>query len=337
LGVKDNTTFNLTVSQLIFSGEYLVGLQASRVYKELSEQNLVVSELKTKESVASSYYVVLVIDENIAILKESRNLVAKTLADISKMNEAGYTEDTDVDQMKINLSNLETLILSLEGQRKISIKLLKLQIGMDIQQPVKLTDSIQGIISADNLEYLSDPEYVLQSSPTYKLLEVQENLMALSVKREKSKYLPTIAGFYRHQQLMNEPDLNFSPKDIIGVSLSIPIITSGSRISKIKQAKLDLEKTQLNKVQAGEGLILEFETALNAYQIAYKNYLTNKESMDLSAKIYKKNNIKYTEGILSSLDLTQSQDQLLTAQRNYYQSVATFLNAKVALDRILSK
>jgi len=337
LGVADNTTFNLTVSQLIFSGEYLVGLQASRVYKELSEQSLLVSELKTKESVANSYYIVLVLDENIAILKESRNLIAKTLEDITKMREQGFSEDTDIDQMKINLSNLETLILSLEGQRKVSIKLLKLQIGMEIQQPVRLTDSIQGIINQDNLGYLTDPAYVLESSPTYKLLEVQENLMSLNVKREKSKYLPTIAGFYQHQKLLNEPALNFTPKDIVGIKASIPIFTSGSRMVKIKQAQLDLEKTQLNKEQAGEGLILEFETALNTYQIAYKNYLTNKESMNLSVKIYKKSNIKYKEGVISSLELTQSQDQFLTAEKNYYQSVANFLNSKVALDRILSK
>jgi len=337
LGVKDNTTFTFSVSQLIFSGEYIVGLQASRVYKELSEQGLAVSELKVKEWVANSYYVVLVLDENIAILKESRDLVAKTLEEMSKMNEQGYTEDTDIDQLKINLSNLETLILSFSGQRIVSVKLLKLQIGMDIQQPIKLTNDIESIINSDNKEYLTDPEFILDNSPTYKLLEINESLQMLNVKREKSKYLPAIAGFYQHLEKLNTPAFDFMPKDLIGISASIPIVTSGQRISRIKQAELELEKTRLNKDQASQGLVLEFEAALNTYQIAYKNYLANKESMDLSVKIYQKTNIKYKEGIISSLDLTQSQDQFLTAQRNYYQSVVNFLNAKVALDRILSK
>jgi len=337
LGVKDNTTFTLTVSQLIFSGEYIVGLQASRVYKELSEQSLAVSELKTKESVANSYYVILVLDENLAILKESRDLVAKTLEEMSKMKEQGFIEDTDIDQLKINLSNLETLIISFEGQRLISIKLLKLQIGMDIQQPIRLTNDIESIINSDNKEYLTDPAFILDGSPTYKLLLINESLQMLNVKRQKSLYLPTIAGFYQHQEKLNTPAFDFMPKDLIGISASIPIFTSGQRYSKIKQAEFELEKATLNKDQAGQGMILEFEAALNTYQIAYKNYLTNKESMELSVKIYQKNNIKYKEGIISSLDLTQSQDQYLTAQRNYYSSVVNFLNAKVALDRILSK
>jgi outer membrane protein TolC len=46
--------------------------------------------------------------------------------------------------------------------------------------------------------------------------------------------------------------------------------------------------------------------------------------------------VKYKEGIISSMDLTQSQNQYLTAQGKYYGSVMEFLNAKAALDRILS-
>jgi outer membrane protein TolC len=290
-----------------------------------------------KESVSDSYFIVLVYDENIAILKESRDLVKKTLEETSKIADQGFVEATDIDQLKINLSDLETSIHSLEGMRIISDKLLKLQIGMDIQQPIKLISDIESIIESDKKEYLTDPEFILDNSPTYKLLVINESLQMLNVKREKSKYLPTIAGFYQHQEKTNSPAFDFMPKDLIGISASIPIVTSGQRISRIKQAELELEKTRLNKDQASQGMVVEFEAALNTYQIAFKNYLSNKESMELSKRIYEKNNIKYKEGTISSLDLTQSQNQFLTAQRNYYSSVLNYLNAKVALDRILSK
>lgn len=334
LGVKDNTTFKLMATQLIFNGEYIVGLQASRVYKELSEKSLVSSELKTIETVSTSYYLVLVLDENIVILKESAALLSKTLNEITKMHEQGYMEDTDVDQMKINLSTLESSIISLEGQRKVSDQLLKLQMGVDINRPIILTDSIAGIIGQS--VYTEEPVFNLENSINYQLLETQEGLMSLSLKREKWKFLPSISAFYQHQKLLNEPAFNFMPKDIIGISASIPLFTSGQRLSKIKQAELDLEKTQLMKEQASSGLILEFNAALNTYEVAQKNYIINKESMELSNRIYGKSLIKYKEGIISSLDLTQSQNQYLTAQGKYYSSVVEFLNAKAALDRILS-
>jgi outer membrane protein len=334
LGVRNNTTFTLQATQLIFSGEYIVGLQASRIYKELSEKSLVSSELKTRETVSTSYYLVLVIDENINILNESVLLLSKTLNEITKMHEQGYTEDTDVDQMKINLSTLESSIISLEGQKKVACQLLKLQMGLDIDKPILLKDSIDGIISLG--AYKEEPVFSLQSSINYQMLETQEGLMSLNLKREKWKFLPTLAAFYQHTQLLNEPDFNFTPKDIVGVSVNIPIFTSGQRFSKVKQAQFELEKTQLMKEQASAGLILEFNTALNTYQTAQKNYNINKENMELSHKIYNKSLIKFKEGIISSLDLTQSQNQYLTTQGKYYSSVMEFLNAKAALDRILS-
>ena len=321
-------------TQLIFNGEYIVGLQASRVYKSLSEKSLVSSELKTIEMVATSYYLVLVLEENILILKESATLVSKTLNEITKMFEQGFVEDTDVDQMKINLATLETSIVSLEGQRNVAHQLLKLQMGVEIEKPMVLSDSISGIIHKG--EYTSEPSFTLEKSINYQLLETQENLMLLSLKREKWKFLPTISAFYQHQELLDEPAFNFMPKDLVGITASIPLFTSGQRLSKIKQAQLDLDKTRLTKEQASAGLILEFNTALNTYQTAQKNYNTNKESMELSQKIYNKSIIKYKEGIISSLDLTQSQNQYLTAQGKYYASVVEFMNAKAALDRILA-
>jgi outer membrane protein len=334
LGVKDNTTFKLVVSQLIFSGDYIVGLQASRVYKELSEQNEVSSELGIVETVSNIYYGLLAMKENLAILKESVLSLSNTVNEMNKMHEQGYTEDTEVDQMKINLSTIETTIIYIEVQSKLADQLLKIRMGMDINKPLMLTDSISGIIN--QADYPEEPVFDLQKSINYKMLETYESLMSLNLKREKWSFLPTIAGFYQHQQLLKEPALNFMPKDIIGISASIPIFTGWQRVSKIKQAQMNLEKAKLTKEETGDLLLIQFNTALNVYDNAKKTYITNKESMGLSKRIYDKSLIKYKEGIISSIDLTQNQNQYLTAQGNYFNSVLSFLSARAALDRILS-
>jgi outer membrane protein TolC len=156
------------------------------------------------------------------------------------------------------------------------------------------------------------------------------------LKLEKSKYLPTISAFYRHQEQTNQPSFNFAVKDVVGANFSLPIFTAGMRNAKLSQAKYDLQKTQLAKADAEQGLIMEFETAKSNYQTAYSNFSTNKESMQLSKKVYDKTVIKYKEGVSSSFELTQNQNQFLTAESNYYNSVLSLLNAKAKLDRILS-
>jgi len=335
LGVKNNTTFDFTLSQLIFSGEYLVGLQATKVFKEISEKSLVKTEDQTKESVAGSYHLVLVLGESIRVLNESLKAVDKTYDELQKMNLQGLNEETDVDQIRISRSNINTLITSLESQREISIKLLKFQLGVDFGQPLVLTDSLTGIINIGNLQYLSTPQFNINNSVDYQMITNLEKISALTLKRERSKVLPTLSGFYRHHEQLNTPSFNFNVKDLIGVSLNLPIITSGQHSSKVSQARFNLEKSRLNKETTAQGLVMEFETALSSYQTAYSNFNSNKESMDLSKKVYDKTVIKYKEGVSSSFELTQNQNQFLTAESSYYSSVLSLLNAKAKLDRIL--
>jgi outer membrane protein len=335
LGVRNNTVMNFTVSQLIFSGEYLVGLQAMKVLKQVSEKTLVKTEAQTKESVATTYYLVLVLEENAKVLRESLKSTDQTYNDLVKMNEQGFIEDTDVDQMKISRSNIETLINSIESQKEISVKLLKYQLGLGFEKTIMLSDSLPGIIDQGNIEYLSAPEFNVKKSIDYQLIDNQEKISALLLKRQQSKLLPTISGFYRHQEQTNVPAFNFAVKDIAGITLSLPIVTSGQRLAIVSQAKFDLEKSRLNKDNVEQGLIMDFESAKSSYQTAYSNFTTNKGSMSLSKKVYEKTIIKYKEGVSTSFELTQNQAQFLTAESNYYNSVLSLLSAKAKLDRIL--
>ena len=180
------------------------------------------------------------------------------------------------------------------------------------------------------------PEYDVNNSLDFQLVKKQEAISELMLKLEKSKYLPNIAAFYRHEEQTNQPSFNFAVKDVVGASFNLPIVSSGMRNARISQAKYDLEKSRLARDDAEQGLVMEFETARSNYQTAFSNYMTNRESMELGKKEYEKTVIKYREGVSTNFELTQSQNQYLTAETNYYNSVLALLNAKAKLDRILS-
>jgi outer membrane protein len=337
LGTKDNTTFNFTLSQLIFSGDYIIGLQAIKIFKEVSEKAYIKSGLLAKESVASTYYMVLVLNESIRVLKENLDLTSKTYIETEQLNLQGFIEKTDVDQLKINQSNLQNMFVSLTGQYETAQKLLKFQLGIDFNQPLVLTEDLNAIINKGNYQYLLTVTFDVNGNIDYRMMENQVELQAANLRRAKSAYLPTIAGFYQHQEMTNKPAFNFQPKDVLGVSLNLPIMTSGQRAAKVSQTKLNLEKSILTKENVAQGLILEYEAARNEYQTAFLNYNNNKESLALSQEIFNKNIVKFKEGISSSLDLTQSQAQYLNAEANYYTSINSLLKAKAKMDRILSK
>ncbi len=336
LGVHDNTTFDFTLSQLIFSGEYIVGLQATKVFKEISVNSLAKTDAQTRETISGTYSLYMVLNENHRVLNESYASVEQTYNEVLKMNEQGFNEETDVDQIKINLSNLKRLITSVEAQKDVTIKLLKYQLGIDLEQPLILTDSLSKIIQEGNIQYLSPPSFNVETSIDYKIVRNLESSSALFLKREKSKYLPTINSFYRRHEQTNSPSFNFMVKDLVGIGLNVPIFTSGLRSSKVSQAKFDLEKARINTENAAQALVLEFETALTAYQTAFSNFVTNSESIILSKKIYDKTLVKYQEGISSSFELSQNQSQYLVAETAYYNSILNLLTAKAKLDRILT-
>ena len=227
LGAKDNTTFDFTLSQLIFSGEYIVGLQASKTYRELSEQQLKKTENDINESVASSYYTVLILSRNIDILNESLGVVAKTHNEMNEMYREGFIQETDAEQIVIIHSQLENTIFTLKGQLDISKKLFKMQLGLNYDENIELTDSIEGLILNTNFNLLDSAQFDVSNNVNYQLASTAADLSKLSLRREKSKFLPSIAAFYQHEEQTNPAAFNFMPPDVVGVRMNFTIFSSG--------------------------------------------------------------------------------------------------------------
>lgn len=331
----DNTVFTLQVSQLIFSGEYLVGLQATKVYKTISEQALTKNNIEIGASVESTYYLALTLAENLNIVRQNQSVMSQMLTQMEQMHKSGFLEDTEVDQLRVNQSTVNNLAISLEGQMKTVQNQLKFLMGMDMSEQIQLTDKLETVVSGINP--LAQKEFNPAQNIDFKMVENQVAAQKLMLKREQSGYLPTISGFYQHQEKQKVPAFDLQPKDVLGVSLSLPIFTSGSRSMKVKQAKLELEKVQNNKDQLKESLSLKYQSQKLSYETAYNTFLNQQKSTDISNKIYQKTIVKFKAGVSSSLDLTQVQSQYLTAVGNYYNAVLNLLNARVELEKLVQQ
>ncbi|OFX18955.1 MAG: hypothetical protein A2033_01360 [Bacteroidetes bacterium GWA2_31_9] len=336
LGVKQNITFDLTVSQLIFSGEYIVGLQATKAFKQLMELSESKSINDAQESVKQAYYLVLVAEENFKILKSGLELIDKTYNELVQINKAGYIEETDVDQLKINKTNLENMIASVERQVNLAYDLLKFQIGLENSAELKLTDNLESIISQEDANQYINSEFKTENNTDYQLMMNQVTLSKLSLKREKSKFLPSIAAFYRYERLQHEAQFNFNMPHILGVSMEIPIFGSGMKLSKVGQAKLELEKSNNNLEKVEQGLTLQYLKTKNEYITSYNQYLAIKENVTLTQKIYERTLVKYKEGLSSSQELTLVQNQHLTMQTTYFNTILDVLNKKATLEKLMS-
>ena len=168
------------------------------------------------------------------------------------------------------------------------------------------------------------------------MLETQEQIQALSLKREKSKFLPSVNAFYTYTDRTNKPDFDFTINHVIGLGVNVPIFSSGQKLMRVQQAQIELEKAKNNKAQTADNLIMGVDQARNQFQNAFEKYKTQQKNVALTKKIYDRTLIKYKEGMVSSLDLTQANNQYLDSNSAYTNAILELLNAKVTLDKTLN-
>ena len=341
-GQQHSVTGAITATQLIFSGEYIVGLQASKIFLELSKQSYSKSTKVIKEMITKSYYLALIVDEYIKILDETNNNLEVLLHEIEESHRLGFVEDIDVDQLKLTKQNTENSILSFKNQKEYTRRLLKFQLGVDYKDSIVFIDSIQTFLDKLDFEEILYKEFDLNKNIDYKLIKTQEGLAILNLKREKSAYLPQLSAFFTHSQASYSNEFNslgdeWYPSTIIGLQLKIPIFSSGSRRSKVQQKKLELTKTQNTKLELEQNLKLSVEQSRNDFIDAKNTYNRQKESMELSRKINKKTEVKYKNGMASGNDLMLTQNQYLAGLNAYYQAVNQLLNTRASLQFILQE
>lgn len=335
--LKWGATMDLKVTQLIFSGAYLVGLQASKAYKNLTEYLDKKNIDDVLEEVENSYVLVLIAKENKKILESTLNNLNSILKEITEIHKEGFVEDTDVDQLQLTVKTIENSLSMINRQVILAERLLKFQLGMDMSNEVELTENLDALIISTNLATMSNMAFDVNSNINYKLVENQENLSKLNLKLSKTEFLPTIAAFYNHNENFNDKAFNMTPADVVGVSLSLPIFSSGKRYAKVKQARIAYTKTQTDKLKATQGLLLDYEQSKTNYLTSLDTYKNSKVNVKLSEKIFNKTTIKYKEGISSSLDLTQTQNQYLQTQSNYFKTVLELFKNKAKLDKVIKK
>lgn len=338
-GSKYNTGASVQASLLIFNAPLYLGIATTKLANKLSEQNLYKTELDTKESVSTAYFLILVTEESLRILDGNIANLNETLNSTKAMFQVGMAESTDVDQMASNVTMTENSRSSLLRSLELNYNLLRFQLGVPAGTEIKLLETLEGLTDGINVEQLISQEFNVEDNIDYQLIKGQEQISALALKSQKASTLPTLAGFYNiGTNGMGDKigDQRWFDNSMTGLSLSVPIFASGQRYVKIKQAEINLEKARNTKAMVSDQLLLQEKQLRYDLVNANLQYLSQKENVDVAQRVYKSTENKYRQGMASSLELTQANSQYLQAENNYVTSLMNLLQTKVALDKLLN-
>ncbi len=342
-GTKHNINASVTLSQLIFDGSYLVGLQSAKTYLKISENAKVKTELGIKDAIVNAYGNVLLSEENIHILEKNLKTIDKNLKETTEIYLNGFTEEESVEQLKITKAAIKSQLSKTKKLKNIAYKMLNITLGIDINTPVILTDTLDKLAEENiNLELLSS-KLDVENHIDYKIAKNNTKINELLVKLEQSKALPSLSSFVNFGYAGFGEKFNFFKKEqqwfdssLLGVSLNIPIFSSLERSARTQQAKIALEKAKTDLTLTQQKLLLQLEEAKTNYQYSLEEYNTSKQNLELAERIEKKQQVKFFEGISTSFDLSKAQEQLYSMQQKYLQAMLNVITKKSALLKALS-
>lgn len=343
-GTRHSMNATATLSQLIFDGSYLVGLQSAKTYLKISENAKVKTEQEIREIVINAYGNVLLAEESILILNKNKKILEKTLFDTNQIYKNGLIEEENVEQLQITLSSINSSLENVKRQKRIATDMLKLILGIDLEKELLLTDKLNALADSNvDLAILTE-EFNVSNNIDYQISQNILQSKELLLKLEKSKALPSLGAnvnfgynaFGDQFQFFsnNQKWFNYSN---LGINLQIPIFSSFARSSRTQQAKIAVEQSKTQLTETEQKQKLQFEKAKSDYEFSLEQLTTSKNNLNLAERIESKNQIKFTEGLSSSFDLTKAQEQLYAAQQNYLQAMVEIINKRATLEKIINK
>lgn len=343
-GQPQSATASATLTQQIFDGSYIVGVQATKAFLSFSQNNKEKTELDVRKSVVEAYGNVLLAQESVLISENNKATLEKNLYETQKIFDNGLGDEESVDQLKITLSSVENQLKNAKRLEKITLQMLNLVLGLPIETPTVLTENLDDLTQRQIDFGLLDSSFNIENNVDYKLAINQEEQRYFEHKLAKSRALPTLNAFVNYGGNSFSDSFNFLSSgqqwfgsSVLGFDLNIPIFSSLKRSAGTQRAKIALEKARTQLTEAEEQIRLQLESAKSDYILSIEEYGTSKENLSLAERIENKNQVKYTEGLATSFELRQAQTQLYSTQQEYLQSMVDVINKKTELENILNK
>lgn len=330
----------INVNQLLFDGSYLIGLQASQKFQDMSK--LLESKSKTdlQLNITKAYLMASTTQKNIDVVQANIKTLTKSLNDLKELNKEGFAEKLDVQRLNLALGNLKVQEEKLLNGIKALTNVLKLQMGMDVNTEIVLTDNLEKINESIKIENTQISNFDSKMRIEYKIINQSLMLSQLDKRRYQMGYLPRLVGFYSTGLTTNRPTFNFFESNLpinnswissqmIGLQMQLTLFDGLNGASKIREAQLRINKANLDKANFENAANMQFSNSVNAYETQLKQAAIQKENLDLAKQIYETANIKYKEGVGSSLEVMQADSDLKAAQNNYLNAIYDLILSKI--------
>ncbi len=336
---KNNLSANLDASWLLFDGSYLTGLRGARMFRDLNRKSIDVKEEKLRADITKAFMSILIALENKKTLEKNIQNITKSLSEAQAFYENGFLEKLDVDRVLLSLENVSTEKEKIDQLIAISYNLLKFQMYYPLDLEIEISEDLKTLVNLFKIEDIKTNENVdFNKRAEFEQIEMGADLNTLNIERLKKGYLPSVMARANYNQslqrknLFSGDEIGFIPQSSVSLGINIPIYDGSQKKGQIQQAKIEQERLELQKSEFKRGVTLQVKTAQMQYINAKKTLKNRERALEIVQGIYDKTQIKFKEGVGSSLEVSQAESQLFSAQANHINALYDLLITKTDLD-----
>ena len=339
INIPMDPTGNLSVTaSMAVNGAMIVATMMQNIAIEMSDITRRQTEQTTRSNVKNVYVSILVMERTVGLLDSSLANMERLAETSQESVNVGAAEQVDADKLQVQVASLRSSINSTRRSLQALRNTMLLQLGAEVDAQLELTTAMEDILNVEDAARLLGKGFDITKNYNYQLLEQSEKLAKKQVTLAWMDFSPTLSAYYQYSKKFHygETGMDMTPPNMVGASISVPLLTTGTRVAGVKSAKIAYEESVNSRKQAEDGLKVQYNQLSYDLATALETYDIQSRNLELTQRVFNNVTEKYRYGRASSLEVTTASTDIITAQSNYIQAVMNVVSAQIALENLLN-
>lgn len=341
VGRDNNWSLGFNASMPLVNASLWKSLSISALDVELSIEQARASKIAMVNQVKKGFYNVLLAKDSYGVLKQSYDNAMENYLDIKKKYEQGTVAEYDLIRADVTVQNSEPNMLQALNSLSLAKWQLKALLGMDLDIEIACQGNLVDYESDLFADFLSI-DTTLAHNSDLKQLDLQNEQLKNTWAMQKFDYLPTLSmtGLYQWTAMNNDfkfKDYMWNPYSMIGVTLSVPIFSGGSKFYKVKQTKVSIEQLHLQREDTERNLELAVKQYMDEMNTCIKKLEASRKGVGQAERGYLISQKRYDTGAGTLLEMNDSELALTQARLNFNQAIYNYMVAKADLEKVLGQ
>ncbi len=337
LGTENNYDLKLSYQQPLFTwGKIRAGYDISKYNLSLTREEYRKTKQEIKFNLVNLFYNILLAEELIKVREESIARIEDHLSTVQERYDKGYASEFDVLRVKVQLANAKPPLVQAKNLYSLTLDNLKNLLGISLKDSVGLEGTLE--FQPIEVDQSRAEEFAFKNRSELKSIFHQGRIAQEALNIAKATNKPNLLGIanyeYKKPFYFNdewETDWNFT------FLVTVPIFDGFLTRSKVRQARSDLKQIDIAEKQIQDFIKLEISQAISDLNLAKENILSQEENVKQANESLRIAKVQYGKGMLTNLELMDTEFALTVAETNYLQALSDYLIAKAKYEKAIGK